>query len=57
MSLWRPLKSLVKGKSGRMVVVFLGGTSWRSLSELGSCVPVRVVLDVADVLFPFFCGD
>ena len=52
--LWKPLISSVKGEIWRIVVVFLGGISWRSLRtfifEPDTRVEVLVVLDVIDVL-------
>ena len=54
--LWRPLKSLVKGETWRVVVICLGKTYRRSTR---TCLIVSLILVlVTDVpVFPFFGGD
>ena len=53
LSLWRPLESVVKEETWRVVVTCLGRTSWRSMrtSLIVSLILVRmcVVPDVTDV--------
>ena len=60
--LWKPLKSFVKVEIWRVVVVFLGRTSWRSMR---TCLTVSLIHSCACACgaccdcfacFPFFCG-